>query len=510
MMKSAPCPTRVDSVSPQREHFLDLARDFDLIPVYMRVFGDDETPLTVLQKIRGDTLLETVETEGGPGRYSLVAQGATLSFELTGDQIAYQLESGADLILEGGVNPFDRMRELLGRFRFFLPRDVPAVFLSMIGFLGYGAAAWFETVPFRRGSGVIPDGSLVLPEIMVGCDAFDRALWLITYVRVSGKPEDGYDAALVRLERLLKSLEGSVTKQSMVDSEGLPRLHADQTLKTYGEMVGAVKEHILAGDIVQGVIAQGWTVTNPPEPMTVYRRLRAHNPSPYHFFLQRTGYSLVGASPEVLVRLVDGNLTIRPIAGTRPRGADERADEALEEALTGDEKERAEHLMLVDLARNDIGRVAEGGSVRVDKFMGVERFSHVMHLVSTVKGRLRRGRDVFDVLAACFPAGTLTGAPKLRAMEIIAALEEAPRGPYGGAVLRLGLGGDLDSCITIRTVVYEGKVARVTAGAGIVHLSVPETEYAECLSKARAALTALGVDCAAVWADTIGVGVRGV
>jgi anthranilate synthase component 1 len=495
MMKSAPCPTGIGPVYPQRDHFLDLARDFDLIPVYTRVPGDDETPLTVLRKIGGDTLLETVETEGGPGRYSLVGRGETLSFELTGDRLAYRLDSGTDLTVEGGLNPFCRMRELLGRLRFFLPRDVPAVFLSMIGFLGYGAAAWFEKVPHLERAGVIPDGSLVLPEIMVGCDAFDRALWLITFVRVSGNPDEGYAAALARLEALRGRLEMTLSKQSMTDCGGVPRLYAEHTPGTYGDMVRAVKEHILAGDIVQGVIAQGWTVTNPPEPMTVYRRLRAQNPSPYHFFLQRSGYSLVGASPEVLLRLVDGNLTIRPIAGTRPRGVDERADEALEEALKGDEKERAEHLMLVDLARNDIGRVAEGGSVRVDRFMGVERFSHVMHLVSTVSGRLRRGRDAFDVLAAGFPAGTLTGAPKLRAMEIIAALEASPRGPYGGAVLRLGLGGDLDSCITIRTVVYEGSQARVSAGAGIVHQSVPETEYAECLSKARAALTALGVDC---------------
>lgn len=482
------------SVLPKRGHFTDLSRDYEIVPLFLRISGDDETPLTVLRKIKGDSLLETVENEGGAGRYSLVSRGETLAFDLGDSQIVCRMTPDGEGVREEGVNPFKRLREHLGRLRFFLPREVPSVFLSMIGFLGYGAASWFEKIPLQSGRGIIPTGSLVLPEIMVGCDAFDRALWVITYVRGGQKPDQAYDAGLDRLLRVLESLACPGEKQVQDQGGGRPRLQSDEGREAYVARVRAVREHILNGDIVQGVMAQSWTIADPPDPMTVYRRLRAQNPSPYHFYLNRGSYSLVGASPEVLVRLMDGKLTIRPIAGTRPRGGDEQADLILEEALKRDEKEKSEHLMLVDLARNDIGRVAVGGSVTVDTFMAVERYSHVMHLVSTVSGRLRRGQDAFDVLAAGFPAGTLTGAPKVRAMQIIAEQEAEPRGPYGGTVLRLGLGGDLDSCITIRTVVYEQGLARVHAGAGIVHQSDPDREYEECLSKARAALNALGIE----------------
>jgi len=483
-----------ESLVPALERFVELARDYDLIPVSIRLSGDDETPMTLWRKIGADCLLETVESEGGPGRYSLLGRGQTLSFTLSDSLVDYRMGPDLKGIEENVANPLSRTRELLGSLRIYTPKGVPAVFLSLMGFLGYEAASWIEKIPKHPRQGCIPDVRLVLPELLVGCDAFDRAIWVISFVFPGNDARKAYRQAMERLEKVMNQLQVPVEKQQM--SSGMNdqvTLHRALSPEEYMESVRAVQEHIRAGDIVQGVIAQQLRIDNPPDPMTVYRRLRAQNPSPYHFYLDYGEYALVGASPEVMVKLDNGLVTIRPIAGTRPRGENPQKDQALEEELLGDEKERAEHLMLVDLARNDIGRVAVPGSVQVDEFMKVERYSHVMHLVSSVSGRLRKGKTVFDVIAASFPAGTLTGAPKVRAMEIIHEQERQARGPYGGAVVRLGLCGDFDSCITIRTVVFEGGQAFVTAGAGIVHQSVAKSEYEECMNKARASLHALGV-----------------
>ncbi len=481
-------------ITPAKERFLDLAQRYDLIPLCLRLSGDDETPLTVWRKIGADSLLETVESEGGPGRYSLLGRGQTLSFTLKGRSVEIQRGQETPVREDCVDNPLLRVRETLAGLRVYQAGGVPSVFLSLIGFLGYEAAAWFEALPLHPRQGGIPDARLVLPEILVGCDAFDRALWLICFVLPGDKPSQAYSLGVERIRQVMQQLDCPAEKRPKSGEQGgRARLRPGAGREEYIRCVRAVQDHIRAGDIIQSVIAQHLEVDEPPDPMTVYRRLRTQNPSPYHFYLKYGDHALVGASPELLVKLSEGRLTIRPIAGTRPRGIDPKADLELEEELVKDEKEKAEHLMLVDLARNDIGRVAVSGSVLVSDFMKVERYSHVMHLVSTVEGRLRRGKNAFDVIAATFPAGTLTGAPKLRAMEIIHEQEGRARGPYGGAVLRLGLCGDFDSCITIRTVVFEGGRAFVSAGAGIVNQSQPESEFAECMSKAAAALKALGI-----------------
>jgi anthranilate synthase component 1 len=365
-----------------------------------------------------------------------------------------------------------------------------------VGYLGYETARFYDRMPAAPRPGLgLPDAVFLLADTVVIFDHVKRRLLVVANAHVRGDPETAYERAIDKIEAVVSRLNRAIDQQPIVpvtgDGSG-GTWESNFRQPDFEAAVQKAKEYISAGDIFQGVVSQRLSRGTEAEPFTIYRALRMMNPSPYMFYLKLPGdLYLIGSSPEMLVRLEDGRAELRPIAGTRPRSADPVRDEALAQELLADPKERAEHVMLVDLGRNDLGRVCRYGSVRVPEQMVIERYSHVMHIVSGVEGELRPELDAFDLMAAVFPAGTVSGAPKIRAMEIIAELEQERRGPYAGAVGYFGYSGNMDTCIAIRTIVMHGGVAHVQAGAGIVADSDPTREYYETLSKAQALLEAI-------------------
>jgi anthranilate synthase component 1 len=337
----------------------------------------------------------------------------------------------------------------------------------------------------------LPESKLMLADTLLIFDHLTHKIKVVSHARLDGDIEKSYGKATQKIDRLVERLDKPVPVQEPVPAAAESEISSNLTQAQYEAIVTRMKKYIYDGDIIQGVPSLRLARRTTASPFAIYRALRSINPSPYMYFLHMDDFHIVGASPELLVRVEDGIVSNHPIAGTRPRGKDNKADKALEKELKTDEKERAEHLMLVDLARNDVGRISEPGSVEVTQFMDVERYSHVMHLVSHVQGKLRKGLTQFDALRACFPAGTVSGAPKIRTMEIIAELEPDKRGPYAGAVGYFDFSGNIDTAIAIRTIIIKDGVAYVQAGAGIVADSVPAKEYQECLNKMQAMLTAI-------------------
>lgn len=501
-----PAGPGIPPLSPSREEFRTLATRGNLIPVYAELAADLDTPLSAFLRLRPGPyafLLESVEGGEKWARYSFLGSDPHMVFTAKGRRMTLRHADGRTEALPDG-DPFRTLRTLLGRFTPVPVPGLPRFQGGAVGYLGHDMVRHVERLPERARDDLrLPDAVFLLTDTLLVFDNLRHRLLVIASAHVEGTDtaalDRAYDQAAVKIGMLLAKLGRPARPPApltLADPAPLVALGEDgfsSTMDepTYMEAVRRAKEYIAAGDAYQIVVSRRLDTELRADPFTVYRALRTINPSPYLFFLRLGRTSIVGSSPEVLVRLEDGRIEERPIAGTHPRGATPQEDERLAQAMAADPKERAEHVMLVDLGRNDVGRVSRIGSVEVTEFMVVERYSHVMHLVSHVRGLLAPGKDAFDVLAACFPAGTLTGAPKIRAMEIIEELEPTRRGPYGGAVGYISYSGNLDSCITIRTVVCHGRRASVQVGAGIVADSDPKTEWLETCSKARGMVLAL-------------------
>lgn len=483
-------------IQPDRETYLALARRAPYVPVWAEILADTETPISLYLRFAGKTgsfLLESVEGGERLGRYSLMGFDPLLAFKIRAGK-AYLTTGGQTELMPG--KPLAALRQLMAQLS-LPPVDGPRFCGGLAGYLGYDVVREIETLPTHAVDDLqLPDACLALHRVFLIYDHVLRTVRVACLGRGGAGAAAGYDDAVAEVERLLEALKrpGEVGRwdSSKTPFNAAP-WRANVTRREFIAGVKKAKEYIAAGDIFQVVLSQRLSLPFGGDTLAVYRRLRALNPSPYMFYLNFPDVTLVGASPEMLVRVEGGKMDYSPIAGTRPRGRTPGEDQELAGELLANEKERAEHLMLLDLGRNDIGRVAAPGSLRVPRQMEVEYYSHVMHLVSGITARLAPGRDALDALLACFPAGTVTGAPKVRAMEIIAELEHTARGPYAGAVGYLGLHGNLDTCIAIRTITFTRGQAFVQAGAGIVADSDPGGEYEETLNKAQALLEVLNV-----------------
>lgn len=468
-------------------------------PLVREVPSDLETPISALYKLRSlgaCALLESVEGGEHMGRYSFIGTRPSALLQAWPDRVILTDADGQERRFdpaEGHV--LDILRRILPVYAGPLPPDLPRFTGGAIGMLGYDLVRCFERLPDAPPDTLgLPLASLALVDRVVAYDHLKHRLLVMVHERPAASPAQARAEAEEAMEEILACLAGPVpAPEPPLQAPGTPASAESAFTQTaYEEAVRRAREYIAAGDIFQVVPSRRLHRTTTARPLDLYRALRRVNPSPYMFYLELPDeLTLVGASPEMLVRVEDGLVTSRPLAGTRPRGATPEEDRALEIELLADPKERAEHVMLVDLARNDVGRVCAYGTVRTPQLMAVERYSHVMHIVSTVEGQLADDKDALDALQACFPAGTLSGAPKVRAMEIIDELEPEGRGPYGGAVGYVGYSGNLDTCITIRTCVLKGQDLYMQAGAGIVADSDPTTEYLETESKLRALMRAI-------------------
>jgi anthranilate synthase component I len=485
------------SVSLTLEQVKERARRAPMVPIFRDVLSDALTPVTAYAALAADGpayLLESVERGEHLGRYSFVAADPMAIVTIAEGRATLQDANGRREL--DGRDPLRALETYLGTFAAEPGEGLPEGFCGgAVGYLGYEAARYLEDLPVPRSDPLgVADGVFVITDTLVCFDHVRHRLKLVTHVRTQRAPlESRYAEAVTRIDELARRLNRAVRLRALEPAdrplEVSPEGHLSQP--QFFEAVERAKSHIMAGDIYQVQIAQRFTTPLQGDPFEVYRLLRALNPSPYMYFLKLPAVTILGTSPEILVTVQGRNLRYRPIAGTRRRGRDDAADRRMEEELRSSEKERAEHVMLVDLGRNDLGRVCETGSVKVTELMTVERYSHVMHLVSNITGQLRPECTPMDALRACFPAGTVTGAPKIRAMEIIAELEGERRGVYAGAIGYLSFSGDLDTCIAIRTMVVKDGAATVQAAAGIVADSVPAEEFLEARNKASALLQAL-------------------
>jgi anthranilate synthase component 1 len=476
---------RRPTYTPSLEAVRELTQPGDLIAIYREVRADLETPVSAFLKIaRGSYafLLESVEGGERLARYSFIGTEP------------YRVAVTRGL---GDTDPLELVREEIARHRFVPTPGLPRFHGGAVGYLGYEFVRRLEELPTPEVDALrIPEAVLLFTDTLLVFDHVAHKIKVVSHLRVGGDLEASYEAAVHKIDRLVERLNGGYPPDGEYARMPFPSARrgpvtSNMARERYDEMIARAKEYIAAGDIFQVVLAQRLARPTDAHPFDIYRALRTINPSPYMFYLHLDDLYLIGASPELLVRVEDGVAEYHPIAGSRRRGATAAEDEALERELRADEKERAEHIMLVDLARNDVGRVSRPGSVEVSQLMDVERYSHIMHLVSHVTGDLSPDYTPLDALRACFPAGTVSGAPKIRAMEIIAELEPDRRGTYAGAVGYFSYSGNLDTCITIRTLLLKEGVAYVQAGGGIVADSRADAEFEETLAKARAVLRAI-------------------
>jgi anthranilate synthase component 1 len=486
-------------LNPSRSAFLEQAAGANVVPVWTEIVADGDTPISAFAKIGARApsfLLESAEQSDQVGRYSFLGAGARLMISARGKTLTVT-EKGEARTFEAARDPLDELQKIMERYRVSGEARLPGFHGGVVGYLGYDCVRWFEPTigPAPRDDLGIPDMFFLLTGTVLIFDHRRRRLKIVANAFIEGNAaERAYEAAAREIENVLDQLRLPISFPPLfTESEPSPgRAESNTTREEYHAMVNRAKEYIRAGDIFQMVPAQRFETAFAGDALDLYRTLRFINPSPYMFCLRfPERFSLVGSSPEVHVRLTDDLVEIRPIAGTRQRGTTDEEDEANASELLADPKERAEHLMLVDLARNDVGRIAEYGSVKVTDFMTIERYSHVMHIVTQVSGRLAGGRTAYDVMRATFPAGTVSGSPKVRAMQIINELEKSKRCTYAGAVGYFGFDGNLDSCIALRTVLLKDGKAYVQAGGGVVADSTPEGEYQESLNKAMAAMRAI-------------------
>jgi anthranilate synthase component 1 len=472
---------------PSLPEFRTLAKSGKLVPVYREVFADLDTPVSAFRKVDEGPysfLLESVEGGEKWGRYSLIGSRPSLVFIARGDRC--EIREG-DTVTAGTRHPIDELGELLRRHQAVALPGLPRFCGGAVGYFGYDAVRWFERLPKKaKDDQNLPDAVFLFGDVVSVFDNLTHTLKVVTHARGGNDPDAAYAAAVGRLEAEVVRLRRALPWEDPPAGRAPPEPSSTVTRSGFCEAVDRAKELIRAGDIFQVVLSHRMSSTVTRPAFEAYRALRVTNPSPYMYFLRLGEFALVGSSPEVLVRRTDGAVEVRPIAGTRPRGRNADEDLSLEEELRASDKERAEHVMLVDLGRNDVGRVAEYGTVETNEYMAIERYSQVMHLVSNVRGRARPDLQALDIVRACFPAGTVSGAPKVRAMEIIEELEPVRRGVYAGAVGHFDYHGNLDLCIAIRTLVYANGQAHWGAGAGIVADSEPEREWEETLNKGRA------------------------
>lgn len=503
--------------TPSLEDFLKLAKTYNVIPVYKEISADLDTPVSFFLKMSKDDyafLLESVEGQEHIARYSFLGSHPCLIFKSKGRSIEIIRQGHEEcpvrslgstkskaISFRASGDPLDEIKKIMQDFKPAAIKGLPRFFGGFVGYMGYDTVRFFERIPDKNPDALhIPDSVFMLTRTILVCDHVNHTIKIIFNVIL---PQNGRPLSRARLVRIYRDAVQRIEaihndfKRGLIERKGPSKqkapilVRSNVTRAEFSAMVNKAKKYIRDGDIIQVVLSQRFETMIHSEPFDIYRTLRSLNPSPYMFYLKLKEVTLIGSSPEMLVRCEDKLVETRPIAGTRKRGATEKEDSKLQRELLKDSKERAEHLMLVDLGRNDLGRVCGLGKVKVNEFMKVERYSHVMHLVSDVSGALGKGFDVYDVLRACFPAGTVSGSPKVRAMEIIDELENTQRGPYAGCVGYFSFAKDMDTCITIRTIVLKDKKAYIQAGAGIVADSKPNKEYAESVNKARALLEAI-------------------
>jgi len=504
-------------VYPDLEEFKSLSSKGNLIPVYREILADTDTPVSAALKLGGTPsfLLESVVGGEKWARYSFLGSSPSKVIRSWGKKTEIRDAKRGTEIFEV-EDPLEIIKKESTKYKPVDVKGLPRFYGGLVGYIGYDTVRFFEKIPDQKKAGIdLPDIFFMVADMMLIFDSLRQNIKIVSNVCLDEKDStEAYLEAVGKIEDVIERLRQStirgqksnpllppftkggregINNTSLVTYHSSPSGYSSSfvTKKAFEDAVLRGKEYIMSGDVVQVVLSQRFERESFTDPFNIYRALRVINPSPYMYYIDTGDAKLVGSSPEILVRLEGRKIILRPIAGTRRRGEAEEEDKFLESELKNDPKETAEHIMLVDLGRNDVGRVAEIGSVKVTELMGVERYSHVMHLVSNIEGNLRDGLDAFDVLRACFPAGTVTGAPKVRAMEIIEELEPTRRGPYAGAVGYFSYSGNMDTCITIRTLVVKDNRVYVQAGAGIVADSIPDREYAETVNKAMGMIRAV-------------------
>ncbi len=484
--------------TPTFEEFKKMAEKGNLIPVYREILADTETPVSAFLKIKKGKysfLLESVTGGEKWARYCFLGSNPSIVYSSKGKKTTITRNGQSEEFDDHG-DPLGLLKKLMAEFTPVALKNLPRFFGGAVGFLSYDMVKFFEELPDTVEDDLNqPDAVFVITDSMIIFDNVNHKIKIVSNAFVDNwNLRESYDKAICKIESLISRLQkpvasGILTKKHAPNKE--LKIESNFTKEDFKKAVLKGKEYIYNGDIIQVVLAQRLKTAITTDPFNIYRALRTFNPSPYMYYLQLGEMEIVGTSPEVLVRLEGNEVEIRPIAGTRPRGVTDEEDIALEKELLKDEKELAEHIMLVDLGRNDLGRIADIGSVDVNEQMVIERYSHVMHIVSNVKATLKKGNDPYDVLRATFPAGTVSGAPKIRAMEIIDELEPTRRGPYAGAVGYFSFSGNMDTAIAIRTLVIQNNTAYLGVGAGIVADSDPDKEYEETINKGKALLKAI-------------------
>jgi anthranilate synthase component 1 len=492
--------------NPSLKEFLKLSRKANLIPVYKEISADLDTPVSSFLKIKKDDyafLLESVEGQEKIARYSFLGSNPSLIFKSKGRaiQIIYPGKSIIKKFITS-TDPLNEIKKIMQDFKTVDIKGLPRFYGGLVGYIGYDMVRFFEEIPDKNPDDLkLPDSIFILTDTILVFDHVNHTIKIVTNVILPKSNQKLskiqktkiYNGAIKKIESIHTNFKQSVMQKEKQDRNFVRNINITSNFKKseFQDIVKKAKTYIKKGDIIQVVLSQRFKVRIDKEPLDIYRNLRSLNPSPYMFFLKLKEVVLIGSSPEMLVRCEEGLVQTRPIAGTQPRGTTEEEDRKLEQELLNSSKERAEHIMLVDLGRNDLGRVCKSGKVEVSEFMSVERYSHVMHLVTEVRGSLDKRYNVYDILRACFPAGTVSGSPKIRAMEIIDELENLRRGPYAGCVGYFSFSKNLDTCITIRTIIIKDNIAYIQAGAGIVADSIPEKEYFESVNKAKALMEAI-------------------
>ena len=490
------------SVVLSLKEFLKLSKQGNVIPVYKEVSADLDTPVSAFLKLASSDyafLLESVEGQEKIARYSFLGSSPEFIFKSKGKNIEeINLKNNTHKRFVTKLTPLDELKKIMQHFKPVHLKSLPRFYGGLVGYMGYDVVRFFEEISDKNLDDLnLPDCVFILTDTILIFDHVNHTIKIVANLILPQKSISLaqktriYNAAVKKIEAIQKELGKPLSEKETQYRPLKFKIASNFAKKQFCDRINRAKKYIRQGDIIQMVMSQRFELKTNKKPFDIYRKLRSINPSPYMFFLKLKSVTLVGSSPEMLVRSEDGVVQTRPIAGTRPRGKNEEEDAALAVELINDKKERAEHLMLVDLGRNDLGRVCIPGTVKVSEFMNVEKYSHVMHLVSEVSGKLNKRYDSYGVLKASFPAGTVSGSPKIRAMEIIDELENLRRGPYAGCVGYFSFSNNMDTCITIRTIVIKGNTAYIQAGAGIVADSVPAKEYNECVNKAKALMEAV-------------------
>lgn len=476
------------------EQVKQLSKNYNIIPLVTEDYADMDTPVSVFKRMATEQecfLLESIGDSKETARYSFIGRNPFITFKSLADEVSIT-ENGKTRNFT--AKPMEELEKLSNRFKAPKLDNIPPFNGGAVGFFAYDIIRQYEYLPnVNRDDLKLPDMHFMFMDEIIAFDHINQKIHIIVNIHADSDIDVEYNHATARIEEIREEMAdmSKLAVKSPKPKITELKIKSNMTKEEFCQKVERIKEYIIDGDIFQTVFSQRFSVETDIDPFNVYRALRRINPSPYMYYLNFDGYQIVGASPEMLVRVQDGTVQTGPIAGTRPRGKTVEEDLKLEQDLLADEKELAEHTMLVDLGRNDIGRVSEFGSVKVTRFKYLKRFSHVMHIISDVEGKLRSDKTCFDALAATLPAGTLSGAPKIRAMEIIDELEPTKRNAYGGAIGYISFNGSFDSCITIRTGVFKDGMAYVQAGGGIVYDSKPEMEYQESVNKASAVLRAI-------------------